>query len=85
VEMQHTGDSGLQAGVRAVIEHVFGRSAGDWALFLVALGNRGSRLPPVLHWLRNGGTGARTGLCRNCGWLHRSLHSGSANESTFHW
>jgi hypothetical protein len=30
VEMQHTGDSGLQAEVRAIIEHVLADRPGDW-------------------------------------------------------
>jgi len=35
VEMQHTGDSGLQAEVRAVIEHVLADRLGDWRVSLV--------------------------------------------------
>jgi hypothetical protein len=30
VEMQHTGDSGQQAEVRAIIEHVLADRLGDW-------------------------------------------------------
>ena len=30
MEMQHTGDSGLQAEVRAIIEHVLADRPGDW-------------------------------------------------------
>ncbi|PYX30663.1 MAG: hypothetical protein DMG77_09210 [Acidobacteria bacterium] len=35
VEMQHTGDSGLQADVRAVIEHVLADRRGDWRVSIV--------------------------------------------------
>lgn len=35
VEMQHTGDSGLQAEVRAVIEHVLADRLGDWRVSIV--------------------------------------------------
>jgi hypothetical protein len=35
VEMQHTGDSGLQADVRAVIEHVLADRPGDWRVAFV--------------------------------------------------
>jgi hypothetical protein len=35
VEMQHTGDSGLQAGVRAIIEHVLVDRVGDWRISIV--------------------------------------------------
>jgi hypothetical protein len=30
VEMQHAGDSGLQADIRAIIEHVLADRLGDW-------------------------------------------------------
>jgi hypothetical protein len=35
VEMQHTGDSGLQAEVRAIIEHVLADKLGDWRVSIV--------------------------------------------------
>jgi hypothetical protein len=35
--MQHTGDLGLQAEVRALIEHVFADRPGDWRVSIVAL------------------------------------------------
>jgi hypothetical protein len=35
VEMQHTGDSGLQAEVRAIIEHVLADRLGDWRVSIV--------------------------------------------------
>jgi hypothetical protein len=35
VEMQHTGDSGLQAEVRAIIEHVLADRPGDWRVSIV--------------------------------------------------
>ena len=35
VEMQHTGDSGLQAEVRAMIEHVLADRLGDWRVSIV--------------------------------------------------
>jgi hypothetical protein len=38
VEMQHTGDPGLQAEVRAIIEHVLADRIGDWRVSI--LGSR---------------------------------------------
>ena len=35
VEMQHTGDSALQAEVRAIIEHVLADRLGDWRVSIV--------------------------------------------------
>jgi hypothetical protein len=35
VEMQHTGESGLQADVRAVIEHVLADRPGEWRVSIV--------------------------------------------------
>ena len=35
MEMQHTGDSGLQADVRAVIEHVLADRPGEWRVSIV--------------------------------------------------
>ena len=35
VEMQHTGDSGLQAEVRAIIEHVLADRPGDWQVLII--------------------------------------------------
>jgi hypothetical protein len=35
VEMQHTGDSGQQAEVRAIIEHVLADRLGDWRVSIV--------------------------------------------------
>ena len=35
VEMQHTGDSGLQAELRAIIEHVLADRLGDWRVSIV--------------------------------------------------
>jgi hypothetical protein len=35
VEMQHTGDSALQAEVRAIIEHVLADRVGDWRVSIV--------------------------------------------------
>jgi hypothetical protein len=35
VEMQHTRDSGLQAEVRAIIEHVLADRLGDWRVSIV--------------------------------------------------
>jgi hypothetical protein len=35
VEMQHTGDSGLQAEVRAIIEHALADRVGDWRVSIV--------------------------------------------------
>ena len=35
VEMQHAGDSGLQAEVRAIIEHVLADRPGDWRVSIV--------------------------------------------------
>jgi hypothetical protein len=35
VEMQHTGDSGLQAEVRAIIKHVLADRPGDWRVSIV--------------------------------------------------
>jgi hypothetical protein len=35
VEMQHTGDSGQQADVRAVIEHVLADRPGEWRVSIV--------------------------------------------------
>jgi hypothetical protein len=35
VEMQHAGDSRLQAEVRAIIEHVLGDRLGDWRVSIV--------------------------------------------------
>jgi hypothetical protein len=35
VEMQHIGDSDLQAEVRAVIEHVLADTPGDWRVSIV--------------------------------------------------
>jgi hypothetical protein len=35
VEMQHTGDSGLQAEVRAIIEHVLADRPGDWRVLII--------------------------------------------------
>ena len=35
VEMQHTGDSGLQAEVRAIIEHALADRPGDWGVSIV--------------------------------------------------
>jgi hypothetical protein len=35
VEMQHTGDSGLQAEVRAIIEHVLADRLGDWRVSII--------------------------------------------------
>jgi hypothetical protein len=35
VEMQDTGDSGLQAEVRAIIEHVLTDRLGDWRVSIV--------------------------------------------------
>ena len=34
VEMQHTGDSGVQADVRAVIEHVLADRPGEWRVLI---------------------------------------------------
>jgi hypothetical protein len=35
VEMQHAGDSGLQAEVRAIIEHVLADRPGDWRVSII--------------------------------------------------
>jgi hypothetical protein len=35
VEMQHTGDPGLQAEVRAIIEHALADRVGDWRVSIV--------------------------------------------------
>jgi hypothetical protein len=35
VEMLHTGDSGLQAEVRAIIEHALADRVGDWGISIV--------------------------------------------------
>jgi len=35
VEIQHTGDFGLQAGVRAIIEHVLADRLGDWRVSIL--------------------------------------------------
>ena len=35
VEMQHTGDPGLQAEVRAIIEHVLADRPGDWRVSIL--------------------------------------------------
>ena len=35
VEMQHTGDSALQAEIRAIIEHVLADRVGDWWVSIV--------------------------------------------------
>ena len=35
VEMQHTGDSALQAEVRAIIEHVLADRIGDWRVSIL--------------------------------------------------
>jgi hypothetical protein len=35
VEMQHTGDSGLQAEVRAIIEHALADRPGDWRVWIL--------------------------------------------------
>jgi hypothetical protein len=35
VEMHHTGDSGLQAEVRAIIEHVLADRPGDWRVSII--------------------------------------------------
>ena len=35
VEMQHTGDSALQAEIRAIIEHVLADRVGDWRVSIV--------------------------------------------------
>jgi hypothetical protein len=35
VEMQHTGDSGLQAEVRAIIEHVLADKPGIWRVSIL--------------------------------------------------
>jgi hypothetical protein len=35
VEMQHTSDSGLQAEVRAIIEHALADRPGDWRVSIV--------------------------------------------------
>jgi hypothetical protein len=35
VEMQHTGDSGLQAEVRAIIEHALADRLGDWQVAIL--------------------------------------------------
>ena len=35
VEMQHTGDLGLQAEVRAIIEHVLADRLGDWRVSIL--------------------------------------------------
>ena len=35
VELQHTGDSGQQAEVRAIIEHVLTDRLGDWQVSIV--------------------------------------------------
>ncbi len=35
VEMQHAGDSGLQAEVRAIIEHVLADRPGDWRISII--------------------------------------------------
>lgn len=35
VEMQHTGDSGLQAEVRAIIEHAVADRLGDWRVSIL--------------------------------------------------
>lgn len=35
VEMQHTGDSALQAEVRAIIEHALADRVGDWRVSIV--------------------------------------------------
>jgi hypothetical protein len=35
VEMQHTGDLGQQAEVRAIIEHVLADRLGDWRVSIV--------------------------------------------------
>jgi hypothetical protein len=35
VEMQHTGDSGLQAEIRAIIEHVLADRPGDWRVSII--------------------------------------------------
>ena len=35
VEMQHTGDSAVQAEVRAIIEHALADRLGDWRVSLI--------------------------------------------------
>ena len=35
MEMQHTGDSALQAEIRAIIEHVLADRVGDWRVSIV--------------------------------------------------
>ena len=35
VEMQHAGDSGVQAEIRAIIEHVLADRLGDWRVSFV--------------------------------------------------
>ena len=35
VEMQHTGDSGLQADVRAIVEHVLADRPGVWRVSIL--------------------------------------------------
>jgi hypothetical protein len=35
VEMQHTGDSGVHAEIRAIIEHVLADRLGDWRVSFV--------------------------------------------------
>jgi len=35
VEMQHTGDSALQADVRAIIEHALADRLGDWRVSMI--------------------------------------------------
>ncbi len=35
VEMQHAGDSGVQAEIRAIIEHVLADRLGDWRVSIV--------------------------------------------------
>jgi len=35
VEMHHTGDPGLQAEVRAIIEHILADRPGDWLVSIV--------------------------------------------------
>jgi hypothetical protein len=35
VDMQHTGDSGLQAEVRAIIEHLLADRPGDWRVSII--------------------------------------------------
>ena len=39
VEMQHTGDSSLQAEIRAIIEHVLADRLGDWRVSILGSAN----------------------------------------------